>query len=1036
MDTLTEAPATGRPRQQRSRGSRALAAALSATLLSSGLVGVMASAAHAEETQTVTTPDGATLVAPTEVEFGEEIVISGEGWFANDGESPSVGAVLLDAPAPGAVNTTRDVTNPVTDEVTPDKRLHAIFEAAEDGTWEVSIPFPDQENSDIAEGSWDAETEHLVRVLSGSLGEDDVIRNPAAEFTIVAGEEADVVVIPAEPTAENNIVTIPETQGVLYTVADETVTGTVEIPEDGTVNITAVAEEGYELDPEAEASWSFDYVAPDNGDEDAEEPVRVYNDGAELYAETTDWEYGETLNIRGEHWQTAEGEGSTIAVRLDGDGGPTPVIAPDHPDAADLGVWEIIYADEDGSFDMDLDFPTPYNSDLEEPYQAGDEIDIILLTGSLGDNDIARGGTALTATVTGEVPDLIASDLDYEVDRLPTGVNNGYQLALDEVGRQVYLTDTFWYQSNFEGGEYTALRESSTKLVQFDVESRELVGNHDFTGLTPNDGSGTDADPFDYQANPGVESYSSMRTHFGPYGVAFEPSTGSLITTTARQQSQLDEYGFGGGVVLYSADQGAPTDGDRIWEYQDGTPVLDGPRRISTDSTNQLAFVTNLGEGRFAREANPEARDGYVTVLDTTQRGLDAVVAQVPLPKIDDYAVGALDVEVDETNGVVYVGTIGGGQGSVWSFEISDITLSDPKETSRWESLEQNSGIAALFGYAGDNNRPTFDPVDQRLYVSSFPENTITVFDADPKSSAYGEVLEIIETGATNSVAVDGERGLFYSANLGDREVIVYDTDEFEPQLVLPTSGNAINIGIDPVSRDLWVSNFSNAGIVDVFSIEGDDFDGGPVDPPTPVDPDEPGPSPEPTEPEPTDGATPPTDDEDEEPTPSPTPSDDASTPPSDDEDDDAEEPASAEVSLSIAEVEPGDEVSFEASGFEAGEQITVTLNPTLGSFEADAEGTASGTVTIPEDVEPGEYEFTVTGDDSDISGSATLTVLAADAGPAGDDSDDADDTEQQPGDLAQTGATIGLVGLGALVMLTIGFGVLSMVRRRSSFEA
>ncbi|WP_157983909.1 YncE family protein [Nesterenkonia muleiensis] len=1043
MDTLVPAPPQRHrsPRPQRMR--RVLASGLAATLFSSGLVGVMASAAHAE-TQSVETPDGAVLIAPTEVEHGEEIVISGENWFGQDGESPSVGAVLLDAPAPGAVNTTREVINPVTGEPTADTRLHAIFEAEDDGSWEVSIPFPDEDNSDIDPQDWDAETEHLVRVLSGSLGDNDVIRNPHAEFTVVAAEEEELTAVsPQEPAREGNTVTVPEVEGVTYSHQ-----GQVEIPEGGTLEITAEAAADYVLTEDAVTSWSFDYEADDDEEDDVEEPTRAYNDGAEVWI-PEQWEYGESLDIRGEGWVNFDGDaGSVIAVRLDGDGGPTPEVTP-HPLADGLdGVWEIIEADEDGSFDVSLDFPTPYNSDLEEPWQTGSEHEIILLTGSLGENDVARGGAAGTVTITGEAPAMIESDLDYEVDRLDTGVNNGYQLALDEVNRSVYLADTQWRQeTRGEDGEIT-VRESSSKLVEFDVDSKELVRNHDFTGLTLNDGSGTESDPLDWsEAGEDVTSLSTIRTHFGPYGVAVDTSSNSVITTTARQRNGYADYGYGGGVVLYSADQGEPTDGDRIWAYEDDEPVFDGPRRVAVNPETNRAYVTNLGDGRFGSVSGPDARHGYITVLDTTKRGLDAVVAQVAIPKTADQTpLGVVGVDVDADHNNIYVGTMGAGDGSLWVIDGDAVEESDPTSTSKTESQQANAGaVTELDATVGLNARPTYDPVDKRVYVSAWNDETITVVDGDPASSNYGEAIEVIETGSTNSVSIDGERGLLYSANLGDREVVVYDTEDFEPQLVLPTSGNAINIGIDPVSRDLWVSNFSNAGVVDVFSITGDDFDGGgTVDPPAPVDPEEPEPTDEPTEPEPTepapspspsdDASTPPSGDDDD-PAPSPSPSDDATTPPSDDDEDqdgDDDQVGDAEITLSVSEIAAGGEVDFEASGFDAEDQVTVTLNPTLGTFEADAEGSVSGTVTIPEDQEPGDYEFTATGD-SGITASTTLTVVAADPGPAEEPDDD---TKQQPGGLAQTGATIGLVGLGALVLLAIGFGVLAMVRRRSSFEA
>lgn len=1045
MDTLITAPAEPHHNPP-PRGRRLVASVLTATLLSSGLVGLMASAAHAD-TQTITTEDGAVLTVPTDVEHGEDIVISGENWYGQDGETPSVAAVLLND---RGTTTTREVINPDDGRELQAGGIYGVVEAEDDGTFEVTLPFPDDTNSNVTEGQWEAGSEQQIRLLSGSLREGDTVRNPSATFTITEGDEDDdtsdedlSVVHPQEPTREGNTVTVPAVEGVIYSHEGE-----VEIPEGEILEITAEASEGHVLAEDASTSWSFAYEAPSEDDEDVEdveEPTRVYNDGAEVWV-PEDWEYGERLNIRGENWLNSPGEaGSVIAVRIDGDGGPEPLIPADHDQAEDLGLWDVIYADEDGNFDVNLEFPTPYNSDLEEPLQPGEEHDIILLTGSLGEDDIARGGAAGTVTITGEAPDLIDSELDYDVDRLPTGVSNGYQLTLDDVNRTVYLTDTQWRQETLTGSGDVAVQESTSKLVEFDVETRDLVRNHDFTGLTLNTGLGTDATAFDWsQAATDQTSYSTMRSHFGPYGVAIDTSSDTLITTTARQRNDYADFNYGGGVVLYSADQGAPTDGDRIWAYENDEPVFDGPRRIAVNSETNRAYVTNLGEGRSGT-SGPEARNGYVTVLDTTKRGLEAVVAQVPLPKTaDEVAVGVLDVEVDEDNNLVYVGTIGAGSGSLWVLDAATVEESDPLSTSKADSQSANSAVATeLSAQIGLNSRPTYDPEEQRIYASAFNDQTITVVDADPSSGSYGETIEVIETGATNSVAVDGERGLLYSANLGDREVVVYDTEDFEPQLVLPTSGNAINVGIDPVSRDLWVSNFSSAGIVDVFTITGDDFDGGqPVNPPTPVDPDEPvDPDPTPTEtPDPTDA---PTDDASPSPSDDPTPSpSDAPSTPSDEDDDDPSPSATptdadddstgvVEVTLGANTVAAGDDLDVDASGVEEGEEVTIAINPDLATVTADAEGTISTTVTVPADLDPGDYELTVTGLTSGAEGSAEITVTAADGAASSEDPAGGSAESSTPGgDLARTGATVAGIGLVALVLVALGAGALVFMRR------
>ena len=575
--------------------------------------------------------------------------------------------------------------------------------------------------------------------------------------------------------------------------------------------------------------------------------VREYSDGA-VVTVPTEWEVGEPLTLTGEDFLNSAGDaGSVIAVRIDGDDGPAPNTPADHPDAEALGLWDVVYADDDGSFTQDIEFPSVDNSDLTEELEVGGEHDIILLTGSLGPNDRSRGGVAGTVTIVDELSDpqdpqdpddpqdpedpQEPGELEYEHRSYETGVNTGYQIGLDPLTRQVYLSDANWRQETWDPatGEVDVTREPTGKLSVFDIETRERLDDHSFLSVTRNDGTGAEGDPYPWgEIEP--ESYSSMRSTFSPYGVAVDPTNAAgeadatIITTTARQQSQSDEFGYGGGLVLYSASQGAPTDDDRIWEYEeDGEPVLDGPRRIDVNTQTNRAYVTNFASGRSAD--NDGTRPGYITVLDTTERGLDAVLAQIPLPVADNGSIGAIDVTVDEDNGLVYVGTIGGGDGNLWVFAEDDIEESDPTETSKAESQEANENVAQeLDAQVGLNARPTYIPELQRVYVSSFEEQTVTVVEADPASDDYGTAIEVIETGATNSVTADAELGLVYSANLGDQEVAVFDAETHEElDFDLSTAGNAVNIGIDPDTRDLWVSNFDDAGAIDVFSPQVDD---------------------------------------------------------------------------------------------------------------------------------------------------------------------------------------------------------------------
>jgi len=399
---------------------------------------------------------------------------------------------------------------------------------------------------------------------------------------------------------------------------------------------------------------------------------------------------------------------------------------------------------------------------------------------------------------------VVQRDLSYTVETLATGVNNGYQLAMDPVNRRVYFSDAQWrVEDRAEDGTISVRQSGSGKLVEFDMASRTLVGVHSFLNLTRNDGSGRESEPFDWNGVTG-DSISSMRTTFSPYGIDVDPLAPNeageadpiIITTTARGRDS--DAGFGGNVVIYRASQGAPSDADRLYEFDDGSPIFHGIRRVAINSNTHKAFITNLGSNEVP---------GYVAVVDLLTKQVDARIA---LPG----NVGVIGVAVDPENNLVYAGTLRGE--NLYVIDANRIDTSDPKR------FDLNESIVSELATVGGNARPTYNAELKRVYVSGYnsPSGTLSVVNADTGSEGYGRLIDAIETGPTNMVEVDAQRGLVYSANLGDEEVVVFDAETHDELLRLPTSGRALNLAIDPVTRDLWVSNFADASAVDIFRIQ------------------------------------------------------------------------------------------------------------------------------------------------------------------------------------------------------------------------
>lgn len=114
-----------------------------------------------------------------------------------------------------------------------------------------------------------------------------------------------------------------------------------------------------------------------NGEESV---TYVYSDKATSHISEV-WYKGETLKITGEGFLTQDGtSGSTIAIKLNK--GSVKIDGKDYLE---------VQADEKGNFSVSI----PWQSDLDERIS----VDVYLLSGSLKDNDTARGGKAATVKI-------------------------------------------------------------------------------------------------------------------------------------------------------------------------------------------------------------------------------------------------------------------------------------------------------------------------------------------------------------------------------------------------------------------------------------------------------------------------------------------------------------------------------------------------------------------------------------------------------------------------------------------------------------
>lgn len=115
-------------------------------------------------------------------------------------------------------------------------------------------------------------------------------------------------------------------------------------------------------------------------DEAAPQIVHTYADSAQFIAPEV-WVEGQGLNVGGEGFKTADGtSGSVLALKLNK--GAVKIDGQDYLE---------IHADESGNFSVTI----PWQEEL----RGSVSVDIYLLSGSLKDGDVPRGGKAATVTI-------------------------------------------------------------------------------------------------------------------------------------------------------------------------------------------------------------------------------------------------------------------------------------------------------------------------------------------------------------------------------------------------------------------------------------------------------------------------------------------------------------------------------------------------------------------------------------------------------------------------------------------------------------
>lgn len=333
--------------------------------------------------------DGAKLYTTKEWTKGETLKLRGEGFKTQDGKG-SVVAVKLNK---GKISAKEEPK--LNGKEGNSAGVWAYIQADENGNFTAELPYPTTANSSLKD-DLNTGDQISVALLSGSMAENDTPRGGEALKATVADQKvADTTCATAETS---KVAVAPSGVTTQYPAGTPLTTAKNDEP-------TPAPSDSAKPEPTTPApsdSAKPEPTTPAPSDSaTSNEVVHEYKDGAKVYFPKT-WE-GEKLTFRGEGFKTKDGKGSVIAVKLN----KGTISAKEEPklegvEANSSGVWAYIKADENGNFTATIDRPTVANSNLKEELKTGDKVAIYLLSGSLTENDNARGGVAVEYTFTTE----------------------------------------------------------------------------------------------------------------------------------------------------------------------------------------------------------------------------------------------------------------------------------------------------------------------------------------------------------------------------------------------------------------------------------------------------------------------------------------------------------------------------------------------------------------------------------------------------------------------------------------------------------
>ncbi|MEA5119321.1 MAG: hypothetical protein VB036_17125, partial [Propionicimonas sp.] len=550
---------------------------------------------------------------------------------------------------------------------------------------------------------------------------------------------------------------------------------------------------------------------------------------------------GTSIHLEGSGWVHPTDGGSVIGVKLDSQSiepvaGPVTNPATGDP-ATGLGIWAAIGAEEDGSFSVDLDFPTPATTKPaigEADWAVGTTHTLRLLTGSMKNGDTPRSVMLTfqvvaapvepTATATATTTATGANAGQVSVAVSGAGFTEGEKLTVSRDGTPLQWTSgrpatsyseytvgaagTLSANVVFAPGVLRAgpltltITRSSDGAAPVEVSAAVIPGVS-FGGGSTQGASGT----LTLVALPADAVVSTVKVGDDTVAAGLTADSAGLATGdyTIPSDAAL-------GTVPVVVSQTAPV----AATYTSSVKVSPDPTTFGTDGFTITETADGAIEQGLYQSAYSAASDSlFVTTANVTTTStiykLDPQTLAVRASVVPAYVSGtsgaiwaAYGIGVDDVNGNVWVTNT--RQNTVAVYRQSDLSL-----VKQFES-----------GAVTHSRDVVYDAAHDRVYVSSANEGQsgdgyIAVFDAKTLEQLPNVAVHPRSEFNPVSLFLDKQSGKLWTVSLFHDKALWVDTNDPElPDTILTLPGldvggrGASGVAYDAGTNRLFVASQNN----------------------------------------------------------------------------------------------------------------------------------------------------------------------------------------------------------------------------------